>query len=627
MTAVFRLWLCAQLPIFVDEAFYFQQSQRLAWVYSDVPGLTAWLIRFGTELFQFSPLAIRICFWFLLSVIPLLLLGIGRMVTTERNAYFASALSCLLPIGLMQGVLALPDAPLSLAILFSWWMLLRASQSNAWLDWCGFGLGLAIGCLAHYRMAVPLLTGALVVAFYPPSRAWLRNKKFWMALFIGAIGALPILFFNVENEFAGIKFQAIDRNQWAFHMSGLWQPIEQVLIGLPIVVVPLLTMFARVMGLQTENDIVAIDLKQNLINQNAAKQILTYLGLSLVLGYFVFGLFADSIRTRLHWPYPGWLALLPLLSNEIQFLWRKISGRWLLVGLAATSFVVVSGAVNYAIVLSKNPNQFATNSLLNQFYPANFIGWDMAAKLSAMHVPEGAILITDNFKTAAELEVRDFTKNKIYVLDDAINQKHGRAKQLAIWQLDQQALKQTNWSVGRLLIEETATKPIDVLPRLYRICHQFARMEWIESVDVAQSRTRFSVFAVTPKLGSEKSHCRLSIQMDLHPVRFFTTSSGSSQIFLKGWAFQDGGAIKSVQARVKYMNLTSNAKQFGPNQTLFYGEDFPGVMAQWPISNDPNHPNVGFSGELNLEQGLEPQSIELLITDQSGQTSKFERRI
>ena len=35
------------LPLFVDEAFYWQEGQHLAWAYSDLPGLTAWLTRLG----------------------------------------------------------------------------------------------------------------------------------------------------------------------------------------------------------------------------------------------------------------------------------------------------------------------------------------------------------------------------------------------------------------------------------------------------------------------------------------------------------------------------------------------------------------------------------------------------
>ncbi|HMB57769.1 MAG TPA: hypothetical protein VKM35_11240, partial [Arenimonas sp.] len=45
-----KIILAARLPLFVDEAFYAWESRRLAWAYSDLPGLTAWLIALGRGL-------------------------------------------------------------------------------------------------------------------------------------------------------------------------------------------------------------------------------------------------------------------------------------------------------------------------------------------------------------------------------------------------------------------------------------------------------------------------------------------------------------------------------------------------------------------------------------------------
>ena len=42
--------VAARLPLFVDEAFYWLEGQRLAAAYSDLPGLTAWLARLGVTL-------------------------------------------------------------------------------------------------------------------------------------------------------------------------------------------------------------------------------------------------------------------------------------------------------------------------------------------------------------------------------------------------------------------------------------------------------------------------------------------------------------------------------------------------------------------------------------------------
>ncbi|PJA39208.1 MAG: hypothetical protein CO182_09605, partial [Lysobacterales bacterium CG_4_9_14_3_um_filter_62_6] len=59
LQSLVKLLLAAQLPLFGDEAFYWQESRALAWSYTDVPPLTALLIAFGTTLGGDSLLGLR----------------------------------------------------------------------------------------------------------------------------------------------------------------------------------------------------------------------------------------------------------------------------------------------------------------------------------------------------------------------------------------------------------------------------------------------------------------------------------------------------------------------------------------------------------------------------------------
>ena len=64
-----KLWLASRLPLFVDEAFYWQEGRHLAWAYSDLPGLTAWLARIGDGLGD-GTLALRLPFLAIAAAIP-----------------------------------------------------------------------------------------------------------------------------------------------------------------------------------------------------------------------------------------------------------------------------------------------------------------------------------------------------------------------------------------------------------------------------------------------------------------------------------------------------------------------------------------------------------------------------
>ena len=59
IVTVVKVAIAARLPLFVDEAFYWQEGQHLAAAYSDLPGLTAWLTRLGVELGGHHVLAVR----------------------------------------------------------------------------------------------------------------------------------------------------------------------------------------------------------------------------------------------------------------------------------------------------------------------------------------------------------------------------------------------------------------------------------------------------------------------------------------------------------------------------------------------------------------------------------------
>ena len=65
-----KIFIAARLPLFVDEAFYWQEGQHLAAAYSDLPGLTAWLARLGTEIGGQHVLALRAPFLLLAALLP-----------------------------------------------------------------------------------------------------------------------------------------------------------------------------------------------------------------------------------------------------------------------------------------------------------------------------------------------------------------------------------------------------------------------------------------------------------------------------------------------------------------------------------------------------------------------------
>jgi 4-amino-4-deoxy-L-arabinose transferase-like glycosyltransferase len=103
-----KLVVAARLPLFVDEAFYWQEGHHLAAAYSDLPGLTAWLARLGVALGGEHAFALRAPFLVIAALVPLLMVRITSREFGERYGWQAGCFALLLPLAGTLGLLLCP---------------------------------------------------------------------------------------------------------------------------------------------------------------------------------------------------------------------------------------------------------------------------------------------------------------------------------------------------------------------------------------------------------------------------------------------------------------------------------------------------------------------------------------
>ena len=150
VVSILKIVVATQLPLFVDEAFYWQEGQHLAWAYSDLPGLTAWLIRLGVEIAGNNHFGVRLPFLLMGAALPWMMVGIVRREFGEGRApWLAGLATLLLPLAGTLGIMALPDVPMALATVLcidaGTRLLRRVDHGSAVV----LALGLAIGALSH----------------------------------------------------------------------------------------------------------------------------------------------------------------------------------------------------------------------------------------------------------------------------------------------------------------------------------------------------------------------------------------------------------------------------------------------------------------------------------------------
>lgn len=553
--------LAARLPLFVDEAFYWQEGRHLAAAYSDLPGLTAWLARIGVETGGHHAWALR---WPFLLIGALLPWCVGRIAAREfgpARGWQAASLAVLLPLSGTLGVLALPDAPMALATvvcLGAGARLLRGVDAATALR---LALGLSLGALSHYRFVAVIGVGALALLSLPEGRRALRDARVWVALTIGALAWWPLLAWNVDNADAGLRFQLVDRHPWALHGDGAWFIVVQTLLATPL-------LFAAM----------AIAAWRGARERHAASRYFAYCGAGLVAGFFLLGFFADNERVSFHWPLPGYLALLPLAPAVLALwprFWRNAAWALLAVGLAA-------GLAYYAAV---SMPAVRARAAAEKWYPANFAGWTevrdaVRRKLASM--PPGTRLVADNFKLGAELGFALDDPN-IPVLDHPLNHRHGRAPQLRLWGLEYAAANDPKPVL--LVVAASEVQYKHLLERYHDLCAKVGPLPPPQTVNTDHGAQRFLLFDLSAQRLPGGPCTAPSMAWIDAPT---SGDAVGAKFEVSGWAFKDGVGLARVEA-------TLDGKVVAQAE---YGIANPGVAKFWRISNDPQHPNVGFKARI-----------------------------
>lgn len=555
--------LALQLPVFVDEAFYWQESRHLAWAYSDLPGLNAWLAWLGTSLGGTNSLALRLPFLLIGAVIPWLVV---RMATREFDAHTgwqAGSLSVLLPLSGSMGLLALPDAPLLLATVVCLDASLRLLRRVEAFAVAELAVGLVIGGLCHYRFAAVIAVGFIAMLALPAGRRALRNPWPWLAVFIGALAWLPLLSWNLQHAEAGLQFQLVDRHPWQFSSAGLRLGQMQLLVATPVLLVAMAVAAWR--ALSTRG--------------NDASRYLALCGSLIVLGFLAIGFFSDRERVSFHWPLPGYLALLPLVPLVLA----RWSRGWQL-ATWVTAGLGLAAVLGYYTIASIPGLREQTAS--HNFHPTNFTGWDELAetvrgRLATM--PPGTQLVAGDFKLGAELGFA-LGNADIPVLDHPLNARHGRAPQLALWGLLRDRLDVDAGRPALLVIAANHVEFADLLDYYHRLCGQVGPLPPPQLVSVDHGRQRFLLFAL--QMGVQSCACSTPALAYLDAPAASAVVGPSFEV--TGWAFKDGVGLASVEILLDGQVAAS----------AHYGEPRPDVAGFWKISSDPGQLHTGFSAHL-----------------------------
>lgn len=566
-----KLMIAARLPLFVDEAFYWQEGRHLAPAYSDLPGLTAWLTRLGVAMGGEHPFALRVPFLFVAALVPLLVVRMTAREFGASQGWHAGCVALLLPLAGTLGLLALPDAMMALATLLcmdAGARLLREVTAAAALE---LAVGLSLGALSHYRFIAVIGVGFVALVMLADGRRALRDVRVWIAIALGAAAWTPLVAWNLGNADAGLRFQLVDRHPWSFHADGALFVIIQALLVTPLLLAALAHAAWR----------------GYFRSSLPASRYFALLGAGVVLGFFVLGFFADTERVSFHWPLPGYLALLPVLPSALRAWPRALRvATWL---LAAIGLLAMLG---YYVAVSVP--DLRARSAAEKWYPSNFSGWDQLARevrRQRERMPAGTQIIADNFKVGAELGFA-LGDPDIPVLDHPLNHAHGRAPQLRLWRLQHEGGRDWARQPALLVVAVTGVPYKHLLDRYHALCERVGPLPPPRVLNVDHGRQRFALF---PLVENREGVCTTPAMAWID-----APASGAAvgrTFALRGWAFKDGVGLKAIDVLLDG-RVVAKAD---------YGRDYAGAKLAWPDSVDPQHPKVGFDARVDLGRpGIAP---------------------
>ena len=330
-----RLLFAALIPLFGDEAYYWEWSRRLAAGYFDHPPGIAVLVRGGTMLFGAVPLGVRFLPVVSGLIAAVATAGIAYRLAGDRGALRAALVITCMPLAAAGLVLATPDAPLLATVSLGAYGVVRAIQalpgSRASLGWwCASGVALGLAFSSKYTSILMPVGVTLAILARRSLRVRLREPGPYLACVIATLIFLPVLRWNAAHDWVSFGFQ-VHHGLATPARRDLLAPLKRLgdmiggQAGLVSPILFVLCAIAVVRGLRRTSSDAAFAL-----------------AMIAAFSFLFFCYSATRQRVEANWPAPAYIAAIPLLAALAVGVrlerWLR-GGIWLAAALSALIYL------------------------------------------------------------------------------------------------------------------------------------------------------------------------------------------------------------------------------------------------------------------------------------------------
>lgn len=208
-----------------DEAYQWLWSKHLALSYYSKPPLIAYTQFLGTQLWGDTVFGIRFFSPVLAAAASFLMTRFLAREANGRVACLSVLAATAVPILMVGATLLTID---SLSVLF-WFAAVvcgwNAVQKNSTASWVWVGIWTALGFLSKYIALFQWVCWLAFFLLWPSARGQLRRPGFYLAIFISALGLVPVVLWNAQNHWITITHLAnrggLDRG-WEPTLRFVW---------------------------------------------------------------------------------------------------------------------------------------------------------------------------------------------------------------------------------------------------------------------------------------------------------------------------------------------------------------------------------------------------------------------
>ncbi len=227
ISALVRGFLAAFIEFGNDEVYYWTYAMYPDWSHFDHPGMVGWLMQiFSLNLLFSSEFALRLSSIIFMTVDTYIIYRLGCLVKNKLAGFYAALFyTASLYCFIITGVFIMPDTPLMLFTLLAIYCFLlsfraeRSGVEESGKHYVLGGLFAGLALLSKYSAGFIWIGVGLYILLF--DRKQLKNKYLYLSVLISAVCLLPILIWNMQNDFISFTFHG-DR----VSLFGQLQPLD-----------------------------------------------------------------------------------------------------------------------------------------------------------------------------------------------------------------------------------------------------------------------------------------------------------------------------------------------------------------------------------------------------------------